>query len=143
MKTKHFTLTVVCLVALSAVALRHHGGHGVSRNSVAKKSDDSAARLRALEAYGRIPVTFEENYGQTDGRVKFLARGAGFTVFLTDRDATLRLERPSAESGAQAETGAVIRIVLAGANSHPVAHADGSQVGHANYFVGNDPQRWR
>ena len=42
----------------------------------------------------RFLSTFEENSGQTDARVKFLARGAGYTVFLTDRDATLRLERP-------------------------------------------------
>jgi Abnormal spindle-like microcephaly-assoc'd, ASPM-SPD-2-Hydin/Beta-propeller repeat len=143
MKTKHFTLTVVCLAALGAVALHQHGRHMVSRDSVAKKSDDTAVRLRALEAYGKIPLTFEENSGQTDAQVKFLARGAGYTVFLTDRDATLRLERRSAQPGAQAEAGAVVRIALAGANSHPVAHADGAQVAHANYFVGSDPQKWR
>ena len=46
--------------------------------------------MRALEAYGKIPLSFEANFGQTDARVKFLARGAGYTVFLTDRDATLK-----------------------------------------------------
>jgi hypothetical protein len=143
MKTKHFTLTVACLAALAAVALHHHGRQTGARDSVAKRSDDAANRLRALEAYGKIPLTFEENSGQTDARVKFLMRGPGYTVFLTDRDATLRLGRPSAQPGAQAKTGAVVRIALAGANSHPVAHADSSQVAHANYFVGNDPHKWR
>jgi hypothetical protein len=143
MKTKLFTFAAVCLVAFSAVAIYHHGRRIVSNDSVAKIGADGAARLRALDAYGKIPLAFEENSGQTDARVKFLARGAGYTVFLTDRDATLRLERPSVQAGAQAEAGSVVRIALAGANSHPVAHADGSEVAHASYFVGNDPQKWR
>ena len=144
MKKKLYTLVVVCLAALAAVALYHgEGRSAVSRDPVARKSDDGAARLRALEAYGKIPLTFEENTGQTDARVKFLARGGGYTVFLTDRDATLRLERPSSEPGSRAETGAVVRLSLAGANSHPVVHAVDSQAAHANYFVGNDPQKWR
>ena len=38
------------------------------------------------EAYGRIPLHFEANRGQTDNRVKFLARGHGYTMFLTATD---------------------------------------------------------
>jgi hypothetical protein len=142
MKNKLFTLTFVCLAALAFAAANHHGRHAVARGSVAANADGAAARLRALQAYGKIPLTFEENSGQTDGRAKFLARGPGYTVFLTDRDATLRLAWPSAQPG-QRETDAVVRLALAGANSHPVAHAAGQQVAHANYFVGNDPQKWR
>src|SRR3984957_3739583 len=142
MKTKLFMLAGVCLAALAVAAVYHHGRHAVARGSVARKGDDSAVRLRALEAYGKLPLTFEQNSGQTDARVKFLARGAGYTVFLTDHDATLRLMQPSAE-GAKPGTEAVVRLSLAGANSHPVAHAVDQQAGHANYFVGNDPQKWR
>ncbi|HUE42300.1 MAG TPA: SBBP repeat-containing protein [Candidatus Sulfotelmatobacter sp.] len=143
MKTKLFTVGAVCIAVLAIVAVYNHGRQMVSRDSVAKKSNDSAVRLRALETYGKIPLIFEENSGQTDARVKFLARGAGYTVFLTDRDATLRLERPSVDPGPPAKAGAVVRFALAGANSHPVAHAVGLQLAHANYFVGNDPQKWR
>src|SRR5580658_10416399 len=103
MKTKKlFTLAGVCLAALAIaiVAAYHHGRHdGARGGTVAANRNDAAARLHALEAYGKIPLTFEANSGQTDARVKFLARGAGYTVFLTDRDATLRLEGPSAEPG--------------------------------------------
>ena len=41
--------------------------------------------------YGRLPLGFEANAGQTDGRVKFLARGRGYTVFLTGDAAVLAL----------------------------------------------------
>ena len=142
MKTKLFTLAGVCVAALGATAMYQHEHHASSLESIERIGGNGAARLRALDAYGKLPLTFEQNSGQTDARVKFLARGAGYTVFLTDRDATLRLMQPSAE-GAKPGTEAVVRLSLAGANSHPVAHAVDQQAGHANYFVGNDPQKWR
>jgi len=142
MKTKLFTLAGVCVAALGATAMYQHEHHASSLESIERIGGNGAARLRALDAYGKLPLTFEQNSGQTDARVKFLARGAGYTVFLTDHDATLRLMQPSAE-GAKPGTEAVVRLSLAGANSHPVAHAVDQQAGHANYFVGNDPQKWR
>jgi Abnormal spindle-like microcephaly-assoc'd, ASPM-SPD-2-Hydin/Beta-propeller repeat len=142
MKKKLFTVASVCLAALGVAALYQHEHNAPSSDSIARKGDDTAVRLRALEAYGKIPLTFEENAGQTDARVKFLARGAGYTVFLTDGDVTLRLIQPSADSAKRAAD-AVVRLSLAGANAHPVAHAVDQQAGHANYFVGKDPQKWR
>lgn len=139
MKTKLYTLAAVCLVTASAAVLIHHRAD--SRTSVATKRDDAAARMRAREAYGKIPLSFEANFGQTDARVKFLARGAGYTVFLTDRDATLRLGRPSAKPDAPA-SGAVMRFTLAGANSQAVTHALDPQAAKANYIIGNDPKKW-
>jgi hypothetical protein len=138
MKMKLFTLAAVCLAVLAAAAVyRHSASHVV----VAKKRDGAVARLHALEAYGKIPLTFEENAGQTDAHVKFLARGAGYTVFLTDREATLRLERPSSTQGATL-AGAVVRFTMIGANSQPIAHALDPQEAKANYLIGNDSNKW-
>jgi len=39
------------------------------------------------DAFGRLPLSFELNQGQTDARVKFLARGQGYALFLTDNGA--------------------------------------------------------
>jgi len=44
----------------------------------------------AAADYGRLPLAFEENRGQTDARVRFLARAADHTVFLTGSSAVLR-----------------------------------------------------
>ena len=77
MKTKKFfTLAGVCagLVALAALATGaayhayHHGRHEAASASIAANID-AAARLHALDAYGEIPLTFEQNSGQTDARV--------------------------------------------------------------------------
>ena len=36
-----------------------------------------------------------------------------------------------------------MRLTLAGSNSHPKIHGLEIQPGHSNYFVGNDPAKWR
>jgi len=59
---------------------------------------DLQARLanptRLAGNYGRLPLSFEVNRGQTDARVKFLARGPGYTLFLTGDEAVLALRKP-------------------------------------------------
>src|SRR5215831_14954961 len=58
----------------------------------------SAAQPRLAEAYGRLPLSFEANQGQTDRRVKFLSRGSGYSLFLTGNEAVLALMKPGARS---------------------------------------------
>src|SRR5262245_881618 len=43
----------------------------------------------AREAYGSLPLVFEPNRGQSDPRVRFVARSQGLTLFLTSTDAVL------------------------------------------------------
>jgi len=50
--------------------------------------------VRALAA--SLPLSFEENRGQTDGAVKFLAHGPGYTVFVAPTDVVLALAEPHA-----------------------------------------------
>ena len=49
-----------------------------------------------LQMYGKIPLSFEANVGQTDAGVQFLSRGAGYTLFLTPDEAVLSLVPPAA-----------------------------------------------
>ena len=94
-----------------------------------------------------LPLFFEPNQGQTAPQVKFLARGAGYGLFLTADEAVLQLQ-PSAVStqhsatGSQRGPGAVIRMHLDGANS--VARVSGASPlpGKSSYFIGNDPAKW-
>ena len=41
-----------------------------------------AQRASIVEGYGRLPLVFEANQGQTASEVKFVSRGAGTTCFL-------------------------------------------------------------
>jgi hypothetical protein len=41
----------------------------------------------AADAYGKLPLQFEANRGQTDDRVRFVSRGDGYVLFLTSEEA--------------------------------------------------------
>ena len=59
---------------------------------------DGVSRSRVTEAYGKLPLIFETNQGQSDGDVRFLSRGRGSTLFLSPSEAILIL-RSASRSG--------------------------------------------
>ena len=120
---------------------------------------DATASARLLESYGKLPLRFEANQGQTDEDVKFLSRGKGYTMLLTSGGAVMTLRAPgkeqkqsgdvretepgSRERGMESGRSAVLRMNLVGANR--VAKVVGGEElpGKSNYFIGNDPSQWR
>jgi hypothetical protein len=95
----------------------------------------SAQQRRVTEAYGRLPLSFEVNVGQSDPGVRFLARGPVYTLFLT---ATAEAVLVYGHDQPQ-----VVRMVLADANPRPDVHALEERTAKSYYFIGNDPMRWR
>ena len=91
--------------------------------------------------YGKLPLGFEANAGQTDGQVKFLARGPGYSVFLTGNAAVLSLQN-TANTG-RTIPDRVIRMKLVGANVNAGVLGADQLPGKTNYFIGNDPSKWR
>jgi len=83
------------------------------------------------QAFGRLPMSFEANQGQTDARVQFLARGDGYGLFVTPTEAVLSLQGASP-----------LRMQLVGANPAPAAAGLDRLPGVSNYLIGNDPSRW-
>src|SRR6266851_3390933 len=61
---------------------------------------DQKAQAKILDGYGKLPLSFEPNHGQTDGRVKFLSRTGGYTLFLTGDEAVLALGGKRAKDAA-------------------------------------------
>src|SRR5438045_3089079 len=51
-----------------------------------------AARQHLVSSYGKLPLSFEANQGQTDRQVRFLSRGNGYSLFLTGTEAVLSLK---------------------------------------------------
>jgi uncharacterized repeat protein (TIGR01451 family) len=116
------------------------------------------ARLSA--SYGKLPISFELNQGQTDASVQFLARGAGYSLFLTPGEAVLSLHAPTAYASkpgalaiprppqsssanmASATPPSTVRLRLIGANTAAQAKGVDPLPGKSNYFVGNDPSKW-
>jgi beta-lactam-binding protein with PASTA domain len=117
----------------------------------------AAAKTQVAQTYGKIPLSFEANQGQADRTVKFISRGSGYSLFLTDSSAVLALTKQDATNAmpersagkgvkpATAQTARktdVIQMELAGANR--ATHVAGMDrlPGTANYFIGNDPAQW-
>jgi len=63
----------------------------VQHNSSVTTRQAVSASLAAKDAYGKLPLSFEANRGQADGRVMFLSRGSGYSLFLTATEAIFRL----------------------------------------------------
>lgn len=149
-----------------------------------RPAERSPAMLRAL---GRAPMRFEVNAGQVRGqgseKVKFLARGPAYTLFLTGQQVVLKLRSRSQESVRQltdrSQTSSlqstaesrqfksptdigsrtteatfrfsrrsslatdVVRMTLEGANPNGQVAGMDELPGKSNYFIGNDPKKWR
>jgi len=89
-----------------------------------------------IENLNNPPLAFERNQGQTSSQVKFLARGQGYTLFLTSGETVLALHKASANPG-------VLRMKLLGANPSPDVSGVDEMSGKSNYFIGNDAKNWR
>ena len=141
---------------------------------------------KLVETYGKLPLSFEANQGQTDSQVKFLSRGPGYTLFLTGEEAVLSLEsqksgvgsqqpasrnsklenqnsflpeslwprpteyglraidnRQSAINNSSNKAPTVLRMTLVGANANAKVTGMDPLPGKSNYFIGNDPRKWR
>src|SRR5262249_37177166 len=116
-----------------------------------KQNIDRTTRARIEQTYGKLPMRFEANEGQTNARVKFIARGAGYSVFLTGDEAVLFLRRREGDSERTAERrtaempveSVALRMKLDGSNQS--SHVSGIEKlpTTSNYFTGNNPAVWR
>jgi hypothetical protein len=94
-------------------------------------------KLSVSENYGKLPLSFESNVGQSGKAVKFLSRGNGYTMFLTATEAVFSL-RQTKEKNSRA----VWRLQLAGANQNATIKGQDSLPGKVNYMIGNDRNQW-
>jgi hypothetical protein len=128
---------------------------GTVHAPVMPAKSDAASRVQVSETYGKLPVHFEANQGQTDEQVKFLARGKSHTLFLTPSEAVVVLTKREQTAkgrlrGAQLRpeeagqvTSTVLRMTFVGANLEPRLVGRDELPGKANYFIGNDRAKWR
>src|SRR5271165_6082190 len=95
----------ICLIQiLAAISLWSQSNPGPLVNQAASAAPsirasqaEPEAQARILESYGKLPLSFEANQGQTDARVKFLSRTKGYTLFLTGDEAVLTLSGKKAK----------------------------------------------
>jgi len=92
MKSKVFGFVFLTLICGAALVLLLD--NGMTKETLQPAKTD-ASHPQVVAAYGKLPLAFEINKGQTDSQVKFLSRGSGYTLFLTGREAVLEVRKPS------------------------------------------------
>ncbi len=150
-----YCLLLIALL-LGAAIVKKNGGN-------AFPTAKSRSNAQWAQLYAALPLSFEENRGQTDPSVSFLSRGRGYALFLTGREAVLTLRKSSADSSQSSVAGLpvtmtagqramaneqrtpedVLRMQLVGSNPHAQVTGAEKLSGKANYFIGNDPAQWR
>jgi hypothetical protein len=130
----------VSFLLLGLIQLLTPNAGAEAAGALSRTETSSPAGQFAL--YSHLPLSFELNQGQSDARVKFLARGPGYTVFLASDEAVLALQPSATASAGKGEKPAVVRLKLVGAGRSARVSGEGELPGRSNYFVGNDPQRW-
>ncbi|HEV7395486.1 MAG TPA: hypothetical protein VGN86_03155, partial [Pyrinomonadaceae bacterium] len=90
-----------------------------------RHSTASITQEKAGDVYGRLPLSFAANRGQADSQVQFLARGAGYNLFLTSAGAVLTLHKresrrqePMAHRGSLRDSVAVLSMKFVGGNTN-------------------------
>jgi hypothetical protein len=140
-----------------------------SKPALSAQGVAAGAHDRIRASYAALPLAFEANQGQTEPQVKYVARGNGYRLFLTSKEAIMALparrrtsevldmmmnkrrgpaavkamlKKRALRTEHESST-AVVRMNLLGANSHATLSAEDLQPGRVNYILGNDPSKWR
>lgn len=151
-------------------AMRSSNPHQNSKMGLLPINSDKS-EPRSIMPYGKLPMAFEVNQGQTDEQVKFISRGAGYTLFLTSSEAVLALTEPQRlredatalfrtgaashavelasrqllEPGLEHRNPAVTALTIKLLDSNPVPQIKQLKEfpGKTNYLIGNDPEKWQ
>jgi hypothetical protein len=157
---------VACAVGPAKSFIHHDDARSVSLGQPSSQpaAVTPATRARINAAFAALPLAFEANEGQTDPPVKYMARGNGYTLFLTGSDAVFSLSAPAAERvetgragrrfgprmasqsdlrKTQRDSTAVVRMHLVNGNAQAKVAASDRLPGKINYYIGSDPSQWR
>ena len=127
----------------------------MSSLGLAGSTSQVVLKQRVLETLGQLGPRFEPNRGQTNGPVKFLTRGNGYTLFLSPTEAVLAFRGPESEEevalrkteeerGSESENSrrAMLRMKFLGANPSSKTRGLDQLSGVSHYFFGKDSNKW-
>jgi Beta-propeller repeat len=170
-----FVGSVLAAIAVAMLVVSPAARQGSSRTATSAPvighpaAVSPATRQRIAASYAALPLAFEPNQGQADPQVKYMARGAGYGLYLTSSQAILTVHKRGGPSevrtmledkrlgpakvksmlqrrqkmSAKPSQVAVVRMQLLGASSGAQLAAADPKSGKVNYYLGNDPSKWR
>ncbi len=101
-------------------------------SAVAEKAQNPAeAKRAALATFGKLPLSFEP----TESTARFVAHSGNYTVSIGSRESSVAV---TADGKSQA-----LRFAFENANPAATLETLDQQVGVTNYYLGQDPGKWR
>ena len=119
-------LAVVSLLAISLPAI----------------SASQSAKDRATKAYGQMPLSFIENRGQLDQRVKYVISGPQASAFFTRTGVTLDMIQRQTDPKAKTIKHVALMMEFAGASPECSVMGTGELSSKYNFMKGKDPSKW-
>jgi len=119
---------VLALLRLAAPAAR-----SAAKRTAAPAQVAGGSKRQALASYGKLPLAFVPNRGQTDARVRYSAQQAGMSIFFTRSEAVLALAK------AKGKTALALRFMGA---SPSAIEGQRPGPGKVSYLLGNKPANW-
>lgn len=113
-----------CASAIAGVAL-------LAAGPIAAAAVGAAERARVLDAYGKLPIAFVENHGQTDAGVAYYLHARGHSVYFSATGHALRLTQGHGEQ-ARAH---VVKVDLVDARAGTIQGGNRT-AGSVSYFRG-------
>lgn len=114
----------------------------------------AAALPTLLPVLGTLPLRFEAGESEAGAAARFIARGPAYHLTITPTETLVsirKLEPPAARLHGPAQPGAIsvagsyrnLRLEFVGADASAHVSGENELPGRVNYFLGNDPARWR
>src|ERR1700674_1701870 len=154
-----FSAFVLCLSANVTAQSAKTALKAPTAQPAATTSPSPAAAEAARASFAKLPLSFAGNIGETDDRVKYMSRGSDYNLFLTADQAVFTLRDGSASPNCaglnrriipdcahpsdRRPEQSVLWLKMAGANASAQILGSDLLPGKINYYVGNDPSKWR
>jgi len=151
---RRLIVIISALFLLSIIIFRdsNHNHFSASYSNQTKVPDNHFS----VSKIGKIPMFFEPNIGQIDDQVKFLSHGFGYSLFLTQYEAILKLhtEKPTgknhnsnvknilSENNREDANFSILKIKFIGSNPDPKIIGKEKLKGRSNYILGKDSKNW-
>lgn len=145
-----FLLSSLCLMSFGVYALPAYAIAQWSREQTDPPNlphSKTAAKPGLHKGFGKLPLSFIRNDGQLDEKVRYYEKSRGRATYFTNAGVYISLTKGLKKEGKkltiqnpQSET---VGLIPLGANKHPEIFAETPLDGRVNYFIGNDPAKWK
>src|SRR4051812_25473515 len=126
---------LACVVAQAHVPLAAAESRGFDALRSTQAAREKSQR-HADVSLAALPLEFEENDGQADAPVLYLARNPDRTVFLTSKEIVISLQRGAAK------TSRVVRLTFNGSVGAKAIVPEIRTGARNNYYLGHDSAHW-